>query len=140
MHYETLIYEQDEHVVTLTYNRPDQHNAISRKMNEELHHAWERFRDDDDAFVLVITGAGETTFCAGWDLQDAAGLEQLGDWDAFRSSLYNSPGEGGYTRKGDNLKPVIAAVNGYAFAAGLETALLADIRIAAENAQFGATE
>jgi enoyl-CoA hydratase/carnithine racemase len=58
---------------------PDQHNAISRKMNEELHHAWQRFRDDDDAFVLVITGAGEKTFCAGWDLQDASELEELGD-------------------------------------------------------------
>jgi enoyl-CoA hydratase len=140
MDYETLRYEHDEHVVTLTYDRPDQHNAVNRVMNRELHHAWQRFRDDDDAFVLVITGAGETTFCAGWDLQDAADLTELGDYDAFRQSLYNSPGECGYTRKADIFKPVIAAVNGYAFAAGLETALLADIRIAAENAEFGALE
>jgi enoyl-CoA hydratase len=140
MDYETLTYEHDQHVVTLTYNRPDQHNAISRQMNRELHHAWQRFRDDEDAFVLVITGAGETTFSAGWDLQDASELEQLGDWDAFRVSVFNSPGECGYTRRVDVFKPVIAAVNGYAFAAGLETALLADIRIAAENAEFGALE
>ena len=140
MDYETLIYEQDEHVVTLTYNRPDQHNAVNRTMNAELHHAWQRFRDDDDAFVLVITGAGDTTFCAGWDLQDAANLGETPDWDFFRTSVYNSPGECGYTRRADIFKPVIAAVNGYAFAAGLETALLADIRIAAENAEFGALE
>jgi enoyl-CoA hydratase/carnithine racemase len=140
MHYETLRYEQDGHVVTLTYDRPDQHNAINRVMNEELHHAWQRFRDDPDAFVLVITGAGETTFCAGWDLQDAAEMTELGDWDAFRTHVLNSPGACGYTRRVDVFKPVIAAVNGYAFAAGLETALLADIRVAAENAQFGATE
>jgi enoyl-CoA hydratase len=140
MDYETLIYERDEHVVTLTYNRPHQHNAISRKMNHELHDAWQRFRDDEEAFVLVITGAGDTTFSAGWDLEDAAELEQLGDWDAFRVSLFNSPGECGYTRRVDVFKPVIAAVNGYAFAAGLETVLLADIRIAAENAEFGALE
>ena len=65
MDYETLRYEQADHVVTLTYNRPGQHNAVNRQMNTELHHAWQRFRDDPDAFVLVITGAGETTFCAG---------------------------------------------------------------------------
>ncbi len=140
MDYETLIYGQDGHVVTLTYNRPDQHNAVDRTMNRELHHAWERFRDDDDAFVLVITGAGDTTFCAGWDLADAASLTDMPDFDYFRTSIYNSPGECGYTRKADIFKPVIAAVNGYAFAAGLETALLADIRIAAENAEFGALE
>jgi enoyl-CoA hydratase len=140
MDYETLRYEQDGHVVTLTYNRPEQHNAVNRTMNRELHHAWQRFRDDESAFVLVITGAGETTFCAGWDLGDAAALESLGDWDAFRVSIYNSPGECGYTRRADVFKPVIAAVNGYAFAAGLETALLADIRIASENAEFGALE
>src|SRR5438874_13396662 len=140
MAYETLRYEHVDHVVTLTYDRPDQHNAVNRTMNAELHDAWQRFRDDDDAFVLVITGAGETTFCAGWDLQDAADLEEIGDYDAFRVSLYNSPGECGYTRKAVIFKPVIAAVNGYAFAAGLETALLADIRVAAENAEFGALE
>jgi enoyl-CoA hydratase len=140
MEYGTLLYEQTGHVVTLTYNRPEQHNAVNRAMNAELHHAWQRFRDDPEAFVLVITGAGDTTFCAGWDLQDAADLGELGDWDAYRADLYNNPGECGYTRKADVFKPVIAAVNGYAFAAGLETALLADIRVAAENAEFGALE
>jgi len=140
MDYKTLLYRHDGHVVTLVYNRPEQHNAINRQMNLELHHAWQRFRDDDEAFVLVITGAGETTFCAGWDLQDAAELGSLGDYDAYRRDLYNLPGACGYTRKVDIFKPVIAAVNGYAFAAGLETALLADIRIGAENAEFGATE
>src|SRR3954466_8640842 len=140
MSYEHLRYEHDGHVVTLTYDRPEVHNAISRAMAEELHHAWRRFRDDDDAFVLVITGAGETTFCAGWDLQEASELEEVGDWDAFRTSIYDLPGPCGYTRRVDVFKPVIAAVNGYAFAAGLETALLADIRIAAENAEFGALE
>jgi enoyl-CoA hydratase len=140
MDYETLLYERDDHVVTLTYNRPDQHNAINRTMNRELHDAWQRFRDDEEAFVLVITGAGDTSFCAGWDLTDAAALAEPPDYDEFRVSLYNSPGECGYTRKVDIFKPVIAAVNGHAFAAGLETALLADIRIAAENADFGALE
>jgi enoyl-CoA hydratase len=140
MDYDHLTYEQDGPVVTLTYDRPGQHNAINRAMAEELHAAWQRFRDDDDAFVLVITGAGETTFSAGWDLQDASEFAELGDWDAFRRHLHTLPGPCGYTRRVDVFKPIIAAVNGYAFAAGLETALLADIRIAAENAEFGALE
>ena len=138
MSYETLRYERDDHVVVLTYDRPEQRNAISRQMNAELHDAWQRFRDDRDAFVLVITGAGDA-FCAGWDLADAAEWPQP-DWDEFRADLVNSAGVCGYTRKVDVFKPVIAAVNGWAVAAGLETALLADIRIVAENAVFGALE
>jgi enoyl-CoA hydratase len=136
--YETLRYEQDGQVTVLTLDRPEQRNAISRRMNAELHSAWQRFRDDPGAFVMVLTGSGEA-FCAGWDLQDAAEWE-LDDWDGFRTHLYNEPGICGYTRRVDVFKPVIAAVNGWAVAAGLETALLADIRIAASNAVFGALE
>jgi enoyl-CoA hydratase len=136
--YRTITYELDGHVAVLTYNRPEQRNAISREMNSELHDAWQRFRDADDEFVLVITGAGDA-FCAGWDLADAAEWPQP-EWDEFRRSLHTEPGVCGYTRRADVFKPVIAAVNGWAVAAGLETALLADIRIAAENAVFGALE
>jgi enoyl-CoA hydratase len=139
MEYRTLSYETDDHVTVLTYDRPEQRNAISREMNAELHHAWQRFRDDDEAFVLVITGAGDTTFCAGWDLQDAADWPRP-EWDEFRTHVYDSAGDCGYTRRVDVFKPVIAAVNGWAVAAGLENALLADIRIVAENAVFGALE
>jgi enoyl-CoA hydratase len=138
--YQRLRYEQDDHVVTLTLDRPDQHNAIDRLMNQELHDAWRRFRDDDSAFVLVLTGAGDRAFSAGWDLRDASELNELGDWDAFRRDLHNLPGFCGYTRKFDVYKPIIAAINGHAFAAGLETVLLADIRIADERAEFGALE
>jgi len=138
MEYEQIKYELDDHVAVLTYARPEQRNAISRRMNEELHHAWRRFRDDDDAFVLVITGTGDA-FCAGWDLQDAADWPRP-EWDEHRVHVYDSPGDCGYTRRIDVFKPVIAAVNGWAVAAGLETALLADIRIVAENAVFGALE
>ena len=69
-------------------------------MSDELQHAWQRFRDDDDAFVLVITGAGETTFCAGWDLQDAAEWTELGDYDRYRRELYSSPFGSAATRAG----------------------------------------
>ena len=138
MTYETIRYERDAHIVVLTYNRPEQRNAVSRQMNAELHEAWRRFRDDDDAFVLVITGEGKA-FCAGWDLADAAETT-IENWDEYRTHTYDSPGDCGYTRRVDVFKPVIAAVNGWAVAAGLENALLADIRIVAENAVFGALE
>src|SRR5215213_9126251 len=136
--YENLRYERDGHVTVLTYDRPEQRNAISRAMNAELHDAWERFRDDDDQYVLVITGEG-SAFCAGWDLADAAAWEQPA-YDEFRRSLHTEAGVCGYSRRTDIFKPVIAAVNGWAVAAGLENALLADMRIVAENAVFGALE
>ncbi len=79
--------------------------------------------------MLVITGAGDA-FCAGWDLQDAADWPRP-EWDEFRTHVYDSAGDCGYTRRVDVFKPVIAAVNGWAVAAGLENALLADIRIVA---------
>ncbi len=140
MQYEHILYEKEDHIVTITLNRPESHNCIGSKMDEELKHAWKKFRDDTDAFVAILTGAGEKAFCAGWDLNDAAALTEYRDYDAFRVEVYNSEGYCGYTRRIDIFKPIIAAINGYAFAAGLETALLADIRIVAENAQFGATE
>ena len=141
MTYETIKYEIAEHIVTLTLNRPDQRNAISGTMNQELQHAFKAFRDDDDALVAIITGAGDKAFCAGWDLKDAAADNfKIDDYEKFRRDVYNCEGYCGYTKRADIFKPIIAAVNGYAVAAGLETALLGDIRIAAENAQFGATE
>src|SRR5215208_2696468 len=102
---------------------------------------YETLRYERDGHVTVLTCEGDA-FCAGWDLEDAAQLGESGppDWDQFKTSVYNSPGDCGYTRRVDVFKPVIAAVNGWAVAAGLENALLADIRIVAENAVFGAPE
>jgi len=140
MQYKNIIYEKEDHVATITLNRPEVHNCINRETSDELQHAWKVFRDDDDAFVAIVTGAGEQAFCAGWDLNAAAALHEIGTWDQFRVEVYNCEGYVGYTRRADIFKPIIAAVNGYAFAGGFETALLADIRIASEKAEFGALE
>jgi enoyl-CoA hydratase len=140
MQYKKILYEQEEHVVIITINRPEVHNCISHETNLELQHAWKKFRDDEAAFVAIFTGAGEKAFSAGWDLNDAAALESIGTYDQYRVAVHNSEGYCGYTKKFDIFKPIICAVNGYAFAAGLESCLLGDIRIASENAQFGATE
>jgi len=144
MSYKNILYEKDGHVVTITINRPQVHNAINWETATELQKAWQTFRDDGDAFVAIMTGAGDKAFCSGWDLKDAAfgtGIfAELMDYDKARVALYNSPGPCGYTRKLDILKPTIAAINGYCFAAGFETVLSLDIRIAADNAEFGFLE
>ena len=144
MSYKNILYEKDGHVVTITLNRPEVHNALNWETAQELHKAWQTFRDDDDAFVAIMTGAGDKAFCSGWDLKDAAFgtgvLEGLKDFDKYRVHVYNSPGPCGYTRRLDIFKPTIGAINGYCFAAGFETALSMDIRIASENAEFGMLE
>lgn len=140
MEYRHLLYEREDHVVTITINRPEVHNCINHQTSLELQHAWKAFRDDDDAFVAIYTGAGDQAFSAGWDLNDAAALADVGGYDAFRVACRNSEGYCGYTKRFDIFKPILCAVNGYAFAAGLENCLLADIRLASDRAQFGATE
>lgn len=140
MKYKNIIYDTEDHVVTITLNRPQVQNCINRGTSDELQKAWKTFRDDNDAFVAIITGAGDKAFSAGWDLNDAAALHDLGTYDEYRQSIYNCEGYCGYTKRVDIFKPIIAAINGYCFAAGLETALLADIRIAAERAEFGCLE
>jgi enoyl-CoA hydratase len=89
-----------------------------------------------------MTGAGDKAFSAGWDLREAAAMtsDNRGSYDRSRVNLYNSPGPCGYTRRVDIFKPTIGAINGYCFAAGLETACTLDIRIASENAEFGCLE
>ena len=87
MSYQNILYEKEDHVVIITLNRPEAHNALNQATAKELQTAWKAFRDDKDAFVAVITGAGEKAFSAGWDLKDAAALETLGDWDEYRQAM-----------------------------------------------------
>jgi len=140
MEYQNILYEKEGHIVTITINRPEVHNCLSRDTAGELQDAWRTFRDDDDAFVAIMTGAGDKAFSAGWDLREAAQLTSRGDFDQQRVNLYNSDGPCGYTRRVDIFKPTIGAINGYCFAAGLETACSLDIRIAADHAEFGCLE
>ena len=126
-------------ILEVTLDRPKA-NAIDLATSRLMGETFQQFRDDPELRVAIVKTAGDRFFCAGWDLNDAAALTEFGSFDRFRVDVYNSEGYCGYTRRADIFKPIIAAVNGYAFAAGLEPALLADIRVAAENAEFGALE
>jgi enoyl-CoA hydratase len=147
--YEQILFERRGAVTVITINRPERRNAIGPVVSRELVDAWGRFRDDDDQLVAVITGSGPDAFCAGADLKAAmAGFdpdsseEPLIEWTPEEIEAHNRgerDGIIGPSRWTDIYKPIIAAVNGVAYAGGLEWACFADIRIADEHASFGVT-
>jgi enoyl-CoA hydratase len=142
MGYEYLRYEQDGPVTVITIDRPERMNAIGPALARELVDAWTRFRDDDAALVGILTGAGDEAFCAGGDLKDAfAGdvVVPLAPEERAAHVHGERPGILGPTRWTDLYKPTIAAVNGVAYAGGLEWACWTDICIADEHATFGVT-
>jgi E-phenylitaconyl-CoA hydratase len=129
-----VLYERDEHVVTITYNRPHKLNAINGPLREALNGAWERFRDDEDAWVAIVTGAGRA-FCVGADLHDGAGA--AGTWPG---SFWEIPTVNSFESGLEIWKPTIAAVNGYCLGYGLTLATTCDFVVAADDAQFGMPE
>ncbi len=134
-----VIAEAKGHVFFITINRAEKRNCVDGETAKLLHDAWIRFRDDDDLFVAVLTGAGDEAFCAGADLSS---LHTLGPpLDAspaeLRRFIHAGTGYMGYTRQTDIFKPIIGAINGHALAGGLELMCLADIRIVCEHAQMG---
>ncbi|HEV2581583.1 MAG TPA: enoyl-CoA hydratase-related protein [Ktedonobacteraceae bacterium] len=136
----SILYEKRGRVAYITINRPEARNAIDPETSQELSQAWKDFRDDDDLWIGVLTGAGDKAFSAGADLKTFIPrlTGALGDSQARDATADDS--FGGITRGFECWKPMIAAVNGYCFAGGFEMMLACDLRIAAENATFGLTE
>lgn len=138
--YKYLGYEQTGPVVTITFDHPARMNAIGPQTHLDLVDAWTRFREDDIALVAVLTGSGKKAFCAGGDLKGAAeGSLQLSVSERAAHARGERPGYLGPSRRTDIYKPVIAAVNGLAYAGGLEWVCWADIAIADQHATFGVT-
>ncbi|HKE20575.1 MAG TPA: enoyl-CoA hydratase-related protein [Kofleriaceae bacterium] len=139
MEYSQLAYETRGPVTIITIDRPEVRNCIGPVTHRELIDAWTRFRDDDGALVAIITGAGDKAFCSGADLRAVAELVPGTPAEVAASNRGERPGYLGPTRWTDIYKPIIAAVNGVAYAGGLEWACFADIRIAEAHASFGVT-
>ena len=128
MAYENIIYEVEEGVATITFNRPDVKNAISVALSEEVEDVLDKVAVDDEIKVLIITG-GKEFFSSGMDLK--AGRAK-GRRAASIFSIVDSIAA--------CEKPTIAAITKYALGGGCEIALSCDIRIAADNTQFGFPE
>jgi enoyl-CoA hydratase/carnithine racemase len=124
-------YEVADRIAWLTIDRPEARNALSKAVRDGLWDGFRRFESDEDAAVLVLTGAGEKAFCAGGDLKEMSSTAMKVPPPDFLPYLQR-------TVKTD--KPVIAAVNGVAFAGGFLLVQMCDLVIAADHAQFGITE
>ena len=127
-------YERDGHVATITYNRPEALNAVNGAMRRALDEAWTAFREDTEAWVAIVTGAGRV-FCAGADLKDREG--STGDWPG---SFWEWPTITTFESGMEIWKPTIAAVNGPCIGYGLTAVVACDFVLASERATFAYPE
>ncbi len=126
--------ERRDRLLIVTLNRPEKMNALNGEMMAQLADVWSRFRQDEDLWVAIITGAGDKAFCSGRDLFANA----PGSYEAHEERKAGGErDESGSFLPGTIWKPIIAAINGYALAGGFSLALACDFRIASESARLG---
>jgi|SaaInl4_135m_RNA_FD_contig_21_574903_length_1303_multi_4_in_0_out_0_2 enoyl-CoA hydratase len=131
MSYQDILYDKKDRVATITLNRPDAHNSLTRLMLEEIEHALGVIEKDDDVIAVVITGAGEKAFCAGIDLEETVNQDGMGARAAGKRIHRTDKA----VRMLD--KPVIAKVRGLCLGAGLELAVSCDMIIGTEGSRYG---
>jgi enoyl-CoA hydratase/carnithine racemase len=131
---QTVTYELDDHVATISYNRPHALNAVNGELRADLNAAFARFRDEEEAWVAIVTGVGRA-FCAGADLKDGAG--SVGE---FAGTFWEKPTLNSFESGWEIFKPVIAAVNGYCLGYGVTLVSWCDFVIASDRATFGMPE
>ncbi len=125
-----VTYDLTDHVATITLNRPDARNAINGALRRELNAAWDRFRDDEAAWVGILTANG-SVFCAGADLKDGEGAV-----GTFGGTFWEKPTINSFESGMELFKPTIAAVQGPCFGYGLTGVLFCDFVIASTEAAF----
>ena len=131
--FENILYEKRGAVAVMTINREKQLNAIDGRTSSEMLTAWEDFRDDSNLRVAILTGVGEKSFSTGMDLVATSRGEN--QFEGRRPAAF-----GGFTKRLPIYKPIIAAINGFCLAGGMELALTCDIRICTPEARFGLPE
>ncbi|MEU7874940.1 enoyl-CoA-hydratase DpgD [Dactylosporangium sp. NPDC049140] len=132
-------YVKRDHVAYVTLDRPEKLNAMDLRTHEELGSIWDDAEADDDVRVVVLTGAGERSFCVGQDLHERAELNRNG----AGPTTFGSRGQPGWPRLTERFgfsKPIVARVNGWALGGGFELVLACDIVVAAEHAVFALPE
>src|SRR3954464_5443541 len=128
-----ILQSVSEGVGVITFNNPAKHNAMSLDMWEGLGHALVEMRDDPDVRVVIMVGAGDKAFVSGADISQ------------FEKTRHNAEASEQYSKRSaaqrallaDYPKPTIACIRGFCLGGGMQVAMLADIRMAAENSQFG---
>jgi len=126
--------EREGHRLVVTLDRPDVRNALHRAASDELDQVWSMYETDPELRVAILTGAGDRSFSAGYDMREPA--TPPGEFLARR----HPRGLGGLTLRAPMKKPLVAAVNGFALGGGLELALACDVIITAGHAEFGFPE
>ncbi len=129
-----VTYELEDHIATITLNRPEARNAINGELRTDLNAAWTRFRDEEDAWVGILTANG-TVFCAGGDLKDGEG--SVG---TFAGTFWEKPTINSFESGMELFKPTIAAVNGPCVGYGVTGVLFCDFVIASTDAVFSLPE
>ena len=123
-----ILYEVEGRTAIITLNRPEKRNSYTEEMVDDLYDVCQKFMKDNDVWTAILTGAGNRAFCAGHDLTLVVASE--GQYNEHDSPTF-------WYGEFEIYKPIIAAVNGYAYGGGCSMALSCDIRIASDNAVFG---
>lgn len=134
MEYKHIIFQIDEQIATITFNRPEVLNALSEASLKEFSHAVDKAAGDEEVRALILTGAGDKSFVAGADITEFL------KFNALKAKLFSEMGHDIVNKLQELPIPVIAAVNGFALGGGCEIVIACDFIYASENAVFGLPE